>query len=114
MKNIMLGDDGIYRWHYEVNMYKNPSILLVLWRIFAGISLGIWVFVTLVSAGDPGFWTKNFWSETLFFSIFLVGMLIFSTFGYLMYAIYMGGGKNTVFFLKWTKKVLSIFRCPSR
>lgn len=34
--------DGKYRWSYEVNLWKNPSILLDLTKVFGIILVGIW------------------------------------------------------------------------
>ena len=33
MKNIILGEDGKYRWVYELPMLKNPVILMTVWRV---------------------------------------------------------------------------------
>ncbi|MBR0385367.1 MAG: hypothetical protein IJI05_02325 [Erysipelotrichaceae bacterium] len=33
MKNIILGEDGRYRWVYELPMLKNPVILMTVWRV---------------------------------------------------------------------------------
>ena len=35
--------DGKYRWSYEVNLWKNPSILLDLTKVFGIILVGIWL-----------------------------------------------------------------------
>ena len=88
---IIRGDDGVYRWIYEVNLLKNPVILLLVWKILA-ISLGgVWVFVTLLSLGDREFWWKGFWSETKVFLLILAGILVLGIIAYLLYAAVMGG-----------------------
>lgn len=33
-KNIVLDGDGIYRWTYGMNMWKNPTIMITLWKVF--------------------------------------------------------------------------------
>ncbi len=38
-KNIRLCPDGVYRWYYELDMLKNPSIILTVWKVL-GISFG--------------------------------------------------------------------------
>lgn len=32
--NIVLGKDGRYRWTYGMSMWKNPTILITLWKVF--------------------------------------------------------------------------------
>ena len=34
---ITLCPDGKYRWAYEFNLYRNPTILFVLFKIFGAI-----------------------------------------------------------------------------
>lgn len=88
---IIYGDDGVYRWIYELNLLKNPGILLLVWKILA-ISLGgVWVFVTLLSIGDLEFWWKGFWNVTKVFLLILVGVLVLGIIVYLLYAAVMGG-----------------------
>ena len=89
--SITLGGDGVYRWAYEMSLFKNPTILFLLYKIFGWIALGLWVFVTLISAGDVGFWWKGFLNNLKFFAIFTVGLLVLCTLGYLLYAAIMGG-----------------------
>ena len=33
-KNIIKGTDGVYRWNYEMNMWKNFTLLITLWKVF--------------------------------------------------------------------------------
>ena len=37
---ISLGQDGKYRWVYEMNLYTNPTILILLVKIFFWIFFG--------------------------------------------------------------------------
>ena len=37
-KNIYLCPDGVYRWFYEMNMIRNPTILITVWKVI-GISI---------------------------------------------------------------------------
>jgi hypothetical protein len=59
-ENIYLCPDGKYRWIYELNMIKNPVILLTIWKIF-GILILLQIAITFILAvfdGDvPGFFT---------------------------------------------------------
>ena len=39
-ENIWLCPDGVYRWTYEMDMLRNPKILITVWKVL-GISLGV-------------------------------------------------------------------------
>ncbi len=39
-ENIYLCPDGIYRWFYELDMLKNPTILFTVWKVL-GIAFGV-------------------------------------------------------------------------
>ena len=47
-KNITFDSDGVYRWAYELNLYKNPTILFLIWKIFGGILLALWLFMVVL------------------------------------------------------------------
>ncbi|MEE3386504.1 MAG: hypothetical protein VZR36_15860, partial [Prevotella sp.] len=51
---VMLCKDGKYRWIHEVNMFKNPSILLDVWKVLGTTMLIVIVIVgfILVISGD--------------------------------------------------------------
>ncbi len=90
-ENIVLCPDGKYRWIYELKLLKNPTVLLVLWKIFGGISFGIWLFTVLASCGNIDFWWTGFFKLTKVFALFLLGMIVLTALGYLLYAALMGG-----------------------
>ena len=52
MKTIEKSPDGVYRWVYEFNMLKNPMILLTVWKIFALVLAGMWLFFGLLNLRD--------------------------------------------------------------
>lgn len=95
--NIVVGPDGKYRWAFEFNMYRNPTILLTIWKIFAGIFAGIWIFLLALEASDGDLDAKNGFILTGVFVLALLGMLVLSTAAYLVYALYMGGGYCVLF-----------------
>ena len=51
-KNITFDADGFYRWAYELNLYKNPTIIFLIWKIFGFILLGLWLFMVLLEFID--------------------------------------------------------------
>ena len=90
-ENIMLCEDGKYRWVYEMNLFKNPTIFMLIWKIFFFIILGIFAFMVLIQSGNSRFWWVGFLNVAKVFGYILIGMTVLSALGYLLYAAIMGG-----------------------
>ena len=58
-KNITFDSDGVYRWAYELNLYKNPTILFLIWKIFGGILLALWLFMVVLEVIDDNLSLDN-------------------------------------------------------
>ena len=62
-KEVRLCSDGKYRWVYEMNLLKNPTIFFTVLKVMM-ISVGIvWLFGLIIGLGDMSldyflFWTK--------------------------------------------------------
>ena len=91
MSHIVRGSDGVYRWSYDVDLYKNPTILILLMKIFGFILFGIWLFVTMLSIFENGFLTADIVDSTGVFIVFSLGFSLFVALGYFVYAVMMGG-----------------------
>ncbi len=39
-ENIVHGPDGVYRWAYDLSLWRNPTILFTIWKVF-GITFAI-------------------------------------------------------------------------
>ena len=89
-KEVQLCDDGKYRWVYEMNMLKNPTIFLTTLKVVfiaAGI---IWLFGLVVAAfqGDlDGEWFL-FWLKTI--GIILGVLIVLTGLSVLLLAAIMG------------------------
>ena len=94
---VTLCGDGKYRWTYEMSLFKNPTVFLLIWKIFFFIVLGIFAFLVLIGSGDSGFWWDGFSDTAKVFGFILIGMTTLVALGYLLYAAIMGG-KYTVEF----------------
>ena len=46
-ENICLCPDGVYRWFYEMDMLKNPTILFTVWKVL-GIAFGVVALFTFI------------------------------------------------------------------
>ena len=85
------GKDGKYNWNYEVSLYKNPTILFLVWKIFFWIIIGICIFSSILTLMDGIYGWKGVLENIKFFFIFLIIMEVLCTIGYLIYALMMGG-----------------------
>ncbi len=90
-KNIIQGTDGVYRWVYELNLYKNFTILFLIWKIFGFILLGMWLFMVLIELFDDGLSLESLTELTVGFLLFSLGFFVLCLLGYLVYALLMGG-----------------------
>jgi len=76
LKQIELCADGKYRWAYEYDMLRNPSILFVVLKVFAYIILGMGLLFLIM-----GLFDGNDFLETLLFSgkmvLILGGIFLF-------------------------------------
>ncbi len=83
--------DGIYRWMYELNMYRNPTVLITVLKVL-GLSMGlVWLFTVLISIGDRRFWWDGFLSMTKGFALVMLGFIVLGAIAYYLYALILGG-----------------------
>lgn len=83
--NVLLCQDGVYRWVYELNMLKNTAILGTLLKIFGIIIAAIWLVINIAD----GF--STLWETTKIMALVLVGMCVLVLLAYLMVAGLFGG-----------------------
>lgn len=103
--NIQQGEDGKYRWVYEMNLYANPTILFLIWKIFAWVTFGMWIFAVILEACDSLHFWEDFLGVTKAMLLVLAIIMAVSTLGYYVYALIMGG-KYCVMFEMDEKGVL--------
>lgn len=49
---VMKGTDGILRWAYDMNMWKNPTILITVWKVLMLAAMAPALLVSLLAIGD--------------------------------------------------------------
>ena len=49
-REIILCSDGKYRWVYELSLFKNPTIFILVWKLFFFVLLGIFAIMMIVDA----------------------------------------------------------------
>ena len=86
---ILRDKDDVLRWVYEFSLYRNPTILVLVWKIFFFIFLGLYVFLVLLEIGD-GIGDALAGLTPVFLGL-IGGMFILSTIAYCLYALMMGG-----------------------
>lgn len=97
MQGVHLCSDGKYRWMYAVNMWKNPSILILVFKIFFWVIVGIWGLMMVITLIEDGWDGERIWDTTLIFLILIGVFTILILISYaIMAAIY--GGKYTLLF----------------
>ncbi len=102
---VMLCKDGKYRWIHEVNMFKNPSILLDVWKVL-GITMLIVIVIVgfiLVISGDLDVDGMLGMGKAMLITTAIMAVL--SIIGYLVYAL-IAGGKYIVLFTLDEKEVV--------
>jgi hypothetical protein len=88
--------DGKFRWTYDFSLYRNPTILKVVWKIFFFILLVLFLLMLLLETVEGRF-QEALAGLTPVFGGLLVGMFVLSTLGYLLYAALMGGKYSVIF-----------------
>ena len=93
---VTLYPDGVYRWTYDYNLYRNPVVLILICKIFAFILLGMWLFMLTLELGSRHFMREAI-RLTESFALFAGGFLLLVLFGYFVYAFIMGGKYCVIF-----------------
>lgn len=88
--NIIRTPDGKFHWYYEFPLMRNPTILLLLWKIFFWIMFGIYLFLVLLDILGGDITTEKFLHLSKAFGIFAAGFEGVVLLGYLFYAALMG------------------------
>ena len=97
-ENIRLCPDGAYRWTYEFDMLRNPTILLTLWKVL-GIAFGaVFLFVLLdeLIRGAVGSWEK-LWGTLKVFLILAAVFFVLSLLSYVILAAIYGWKYQVLF-----------------
>lgn len=89
--SVRLCPDGMYRWAYELNMFKNTALLGTLFKVL-GISVGVvWLLISIMN----GF--EDFGQFTLVMLAIFAGICVLGLLAYGLIAL-LNGGKYCVLF----------------
>ena len=96
-ERVTLYDDGKYRWRYDVNLFKDLDIFLLIWKVMF-FSLAAILLIGVVSdAVRWGFDSVKNARNYLIFLYILIGMTVLVALSYVIYAAIMGGKYCIVF-----------------
>ena len=95
--NISLCDDGKYRWIYELSLFRNPTVFLLVWKIFFFIFLGIFAVTMLVDLLGGYMDLEQFLSTLRIMGIVFLVMTAIIAMSVLIYAAIMGGKYIVIF-----------------
>ena len=96
-ENILLCADGKYRWIYELSLWKDASIFMLVWKILFFVVLGIFALILIMDIIEWGWKTENILGILQFFLYFVIGMTTLVFLGYSIYALIMGGKYKVLF-----------------
>ena len=103
-KEVRLCNDGKYRWVYEMNLLKNPTIFITVLKVMM-ISVGIvWLFGLVIGLGNMSLDYFRFWTKLS--GIMLGIFVVFTIIGVLITAAILG--KYVVLFEMDEKEVTHI------
>jgi hypothetical protein len=88
--------EGRLRWIYEFSLFRNPTILAVVWKILASVTLGIFLLLLLLEM-DGGDFAVALTRLAPVFGALLIGLLALSALAYALYALLVGGKYCVVF-----------------
>lgn len=95
-QGVTLCEDGKYRWIYAMNMWKNPTILFLILKIFYGIFAVGGVLLVIMSLTQPAYEGK-LWENLGYFLIFVAFFTVLILIAYSIVAA-MYGGKYIILF----------------
>lgn len=102
---VVLGGDGVLRWVYEMNMWKNPTLVITIWKVLMLAALVPALLVFFLNLGDGiGYALLAFVKIIVIVAGIVTGLLLLA---YPLVAI-INGGKYCVMFEMDDKSVKHI------
>jgi len=97
-KKVKLYPDGKYRWVYELNLLKNPTVLFDVWIVLAMSVFIVAIFIMGILFVTGDFEISMLWGSIINGIIVLSVITALCIIGYLVYTL-MVGGKYVVLFI---------------
>ncbi len=90
-QNVWLCPDGKYRWTYQFDMRRNPTILFSVWRVLLlafAVVMGFLLILQLTDSTLKGF--REYWDFFKWFFLILAGLLVLAVIAYMILAASFG------------------------
>lgn len=62
--NILKGTDGVLRWVYEMSMWRNPTLIITIWKVILIGALAPALLIFFLSLGDGDGFLAALWTAT--------------------------------------------------
>ena len=85
------GEDGKYRWQYELDMKNNKSILWTVLRILILCMAGLWILMLVLFSGSGDFFPRGVLAVTILFVFITAAMVLLAFLTYLIAMKVKGG-----------------------
>ncbi len=89
--NITLGPDGKYRWTYEMSLFRNPTVFLLVWKILFFSFALVFGFIMVLSVCEGNLTGEAFLGYLKISGIVMAVLTVISAVAMLIYAAIMGG-----------------------
>ena len=97
-ERAVLCEDGKYRWKYNMDLIKNPSVFFLILKIFLCIfAVGFALMMIFDAVNFDDFFPGRLLTNLKFSGYVLIGIIVVTLLGYLLYAAAMGGKYTVVF-----------------
>lgn len=108
MANILQDEGGTYRWVFEYNLWRDPTVFLTVFKVFGGVGLGIIALTSVFDLVDGSWDIIDLADRLRFDGIILAITCGLALVGYVVFAL-MQGGRYCVMF---TMDDTSVEFCP--
>ncbi|MBO7673389.1 MAG: hypothetical protein J6S63_00110, partial [Atopobiaceae bacterium] len=89
--SIKQDEHGTYRWVFEYSLWRDPTVFLTVFKVFAGVGLGIIVLVSIFDLVDGSWDIIDLADRLRFDAIILAFICGLSLVGYVVFALVQGG-----------------------
>ena len=95
--SIAVDKDGVYRWVFEYSLWRDPTMFLTIFKVFAGVGLGIVLLTFVFDIVDGNLGIISLGERLRFSAIILAIVCGLALVGYAIYALVSGGSFCVMF-----------------
>lgn len=95
--SIAVDENGTYRWVFEYNMFRDPTVFFTLLKVFGGVAIGLLIVISIFDIIEGNWDIIDLGERLRFDAIILAVMCGLALVGYLIYALIQGGSFCVMF-----------------